>query len=165
VVFFQGCSRNCQGCFNPETHPFTDTILIRAPELLDGFQGVEGITVSGGEPFMQPEGLCSLLEAARRRGLSTVVYTGFTLDEISGDPARTSCLEHLDVLVDGPYDSKAREMTSLARGSTNQRFHFLTTRYELSDFCLPGRSEVLIGRDGTVRSTGFNRISFPTELI
>ena len=65
----------------------------------------------------------------------------------------------VDVLIDGPYDASRPERTLLARGSTNQRFHFLTGRYSPDDFIMPGRAEVFIGADGTVRETGFSRVA------
>lgn len=159
VVFFQGCGRNCPGCFNPDTHPFEPRELLTVEDILRKLpEGpMEGITVSGGEPFMQSAGLLSLLKAARGRGLTTVVYTGFNLDGLSGE--QTACLGHIDVLVDGGYEEDKAEPTLLARGSSNQVFHFLTSRYDMEDFRMPGRIELSIGRDGIVTGTGFGRIS------
>lgn len=167
VVFFQGCLRNCPGCFNQESHRFEERILVKVPELLDEniTPGIEGITVSGGEPFMQPDGLARLLRAASLEyGLSTIVYTGFAIEEIREDPDKAGCLAYIDVLVDGPYDRSVPETTLLARGSRNQRLHFLTSRYSMKDMTLPGKAEIVIDRDGTVRGTGFSMISFPAEL-
>lgn len=161
VVFFQGCTRGCAGCFNPETHPVEPKLIYGVSDLLDRFLdgAAGGLTVSGGEPFLQPIGLFELLRAARMRGLSTVVYTGFTSEEIKAGPY-VRCLEYTDVLIDGGYDETRKEPTLLARGSTNQRFHFLSGRYGISDFYMPARSEVVIGKDGAVTGTGFSRILF-----
>lgn len=161
VVFFQGCSRGCAGCFNPLTHPFEERDLHTAGELLERFltPGIEGITVSGGEPFMQPEGLFELLELSRSRGLSVVVYTGFTIEEIKGDPARAACLPLIDVLIDGAYIEGEKETTLLARGSVNQRVHLLSGRYGLEDMYMPGRVEISIGPDGAVTETGFSMVT------
>ncbi len=158
VVFFQGCERGCPGCFNQATHPFTPANVLTAEEVLARISpGIEGITVSGGEPFMQSAGLLSLLRAARARGLTTVVYTGFRLHELTSPEAR-ECLEHTDVLIDGPFEMDLAEPTMLARGSSNQRLHFLTRRYGPGDFVMPGKVELTIGADGTVTETGFSRI-------
>lgn len=161
VVFFQGCARGCRGCFNPETHSFDTKELAGAASLIDvyGRAAIEGVTISGGEPFLQPAGLKAILETAKGRGLSAVVYTGFTIEELKQDPFALACLGSIDVLIDGPYDASRPERTLLARGSTNQRFHFLTGRYSLDDFIMPGRAEVFIGADGTVRETGFSRVA------
>ncbi|MBI5192941.1 MAG: radical SAM protein [Nitrospirae bacterium] len=87
VVFFQGCSRKCLGCFNPATHSFEENQLYSAEDILKNFllPDTEGITVSGGEPFLQAKGLLQLLKAAKEEyGLSTVVYTGFNYEELKG---------------------------------------------------------------------------------
>jgi anaerobic ribonucleoside-triphosphate reductase activating protein len=165
VVFFQGCKRACPGCFNPETHPFEPRLLLTPEEVLDRYlaPGVEGLTVSGGEPFMQVEGLTGLLKAARLgRSLTTVVYTGLEYREIEGDPAFRDALGHIDVLIDGPYEAGDRETTLLARGSRNQRFHFLTPRYDEAGLVMPGRAEVTILGDGAVAETGFGGVLLRT---
>ncbi|MBI5492592.1 MAG: 4Fe-4S cluster-binding domain-containing protein [Deltaproteobacteria bacterium] len=161
VVFFQGCARDCEGCFNPDTHTFEARKLHTPWEVLEKRAGgVEGITVSGGEPFMQKDGLLLLLKQAKGLGLSTVVYTGFTLKELKSDRLAASILEYIDVLIDGPYIEERKEKTLLARGSENQRLIFLTDRYNESDFLMPGKVEVIIGRDGAVTETGFSRVIF-----
>lgn len=160
VVFFQGCGRGCDGCFNPDTHSFEDRERISPEGLIEKYlsEGVEGLTVSGGEPFLQPEGLSGLLEAARSRGLSTLVYTGFTLEEIQKDPDKSISLGSIDVLIDSPFVKTMPESTLLARGSENQRIHLLTPRYTLEDLYMPGRVEVIIGADGNIRKTGFSSL-------
>lgn len=160
VVFFQGCARHCEGCFNLDTHSFEQRELV-TPEALLGkhlSKGIEGITISGGEPFMQPRGLFRLLELTTASGLSTLVYTGFTLDEVLDDQEKARCLEYIDVLVDGPFDIKKLEPTLLARGSSNQKIHLLTSRYSLEDLYMPGKVEVIIGPDGNIRKTGFSSL-------
>jgi len=160
VVFFQGCARHCEGCFNPGTHTFEQRELVRPEALLGNHlsSGVEGITVSGGEPFSQPKGLLRLLKLAASSGLSTLVYTGFTLEEVMDDEARDACLAFIDVLIDGPFKSSLSEPTLLARGSTNQRIHLLTSRYSIGDLYMQGKAEVIIGADGVVRKTGFSSL-------
>lgn len=160
VVFFQGCSFRCRGCFNPDTHSFKVRELYSPKEVLERYlkKDVEGLTVSGGEPFLQPKGLARLLDAARSRGLSTLVYTGFTYEELLERPDCAPCLKNIDVLVAGRFDCEKPEQGMLARGSTNQRFHFLTNRYKDEDLVLPGKVEVIISADGTVRETGFSRV-------
>lgn len=163
VVFLQGCRRSCPGCFNPDTHSLENRNLFSPEQVFGRFfkPAVEGLTVSGGEPFEQPRGLYLLLKEARSRGLSTVVYTGYTLEELKEKEGAEDALQLIDVLIDGPYRDEMKEKTLLARGSSNQRLHFLTDRYALSDFLMPGRLEVIIGADGTVVETGFSRVNIP----
>ena len=160
MVFFQGCGRNCPGCFNLETHG-NEPKLVKSPEeVFDEYLsgGIDGLTVSGGEPFNQPHGLASLLALARNGyGLSTVVYTGFTIEELRNDTQRAPVLEYIDVLIDGPYKEDLRETTLLARGSTNQRLIFLTNRYGIDDFYMPAKAELTISSEGVVIGTGFGR--------
>ena len=162
VVFFQGCRRSCPWCFNPGTHPFEDRLLYTVEGLFTSHPAddVEGITVSGGEPFLQSEGLFRLVSAAKNHRLSTVVYTGFAYEELLVREDFARVLPFIDVLVDGAYDWARPEGTLLARGSTNQRFHFLTGRYSILDFYMPGRAEIIIGPGGVVKGTGFSRIPF-----
>lgn len=175
VVFFQGCVRGCAGCFNPDTHSKEVRTLYTPEDLLEAYltesadlaglaDPVEGITVSGGEPFLQSAGLGRLLFLARNRGLSTLVYTGYLIEELRADPCRAGALEHIDVLIDGPFVEGMKEPTLLARGSTNQRVHLLTGRYTAGDLLMPGRSEITISPGGIVTETGFSRTT-QRELI
>lgn len=169
VVFFQGCDRGCQGCFNPDTHS-KEARALYTPEalletyLIDQADPVEGITVSGGEPFLQSAGLGRLLFLARNRGLSTLVYTGYLIEELRAGVDRARVLEYIDVLIDGPFVEGLKEPTLLARGSINQRVHLLTGRYMAGDLLMPGRSEITISPGGIVTETGFSRTT-QRELI
>ncbi|MBI2413122.1 MAG: radical SAM protein [Deltaproteobacteria bacterium] len=161
VVFFQGCARLCGGCFNPETHSFGIKEFLPIDGIFERIQTpVEGITVSGGEPFAQTEGLILLLKAARERSLSTIVYTGYTIEELNKIEAAREALKYIDVLVDGPFIETEKEPTLLARGSSNQGFHFLTNRYSKEDFIMDGKVEVTIKKDGSIVETGFSRVPF-----
>ncbi|MDH4226877.1 MAG: radical SAM protein [Deltaproteobacteria bacterium] len=160
VVFFQGCHRNCPGCFNPATHSIGTGVKYGIREIFARFlsKNVSGLTVSGGEPFLQSAALCELLKTAKREhGLTTAVYTGFTIEEIRSSTELSPALEHIDVLIDGAFDENNTERTTLARGSTNQRLHFLSGVYSIDDFILPGKAEIIINKDGSVVETGFSK--------
>lgn len=96
---------------------------------------IDGITVSGGEPFEQPIGLAALLEGALALGLSTVVYTGFTFEDLmrckNGGVARA--LKATDLLIDGPYISRNRITSKPWIGSSNKRLLCLTSRFSKKD--------------------------------
>ena len=163
VVFFQGCGHNCSGCFNPATHASHGGSRWNPDALLERHvnDGIDGITVSGGEPFDQPHGLRGLLQNAREKyRLPTIVYTGYSYRALVRSRERRACLPYIDLLIDGKYDLSRREDSLLARGSTNQRFFFLTDRYDYDDLFLPAKAEIRIGRDGEVTKTGFSRIEF-----
>jgi anaerobic ribonucleoside-triphosphate reductase activating protein len=161
VVWVQGCVFRCQGCFNEELIPFVgkkqmeiDAIMKKIPT-----HEVEGVTISGGEPFCQAEGLALFAEEVKKAGLSLMVYTGFLYKDLlaSPDPATNRFLSHIDVLVDGPYirDVPSRNVWS---GSGNQCVLFLTKRYnKYKDRIEPGfrMAEYHINADGSVVETGF----------
>ena len=154
VIWLQGCTLGCPGCFNPSTHALGGDVrdpdeLIRAAQAA----GVEGITLSGGEPLQQPEAALALLCGARAAGLSTLVFSGYTIDEIRAQPLGPRVLDELDVLIDGRYEAPARLATGL-RGSANQRIHCLTARYSIEDVEATPVAEIRIARDGSAVLTG-----------
>jgi anaerobic ribonucleoside-triphosphate reductase activating protein len=155
VIWLQGCTLGCPGCFNPTTHDpragelrDVDTLVADAVRA-----GVEGITLSGGEPLQQPEAALALLRGARAAGLSTLVFSGYAIDEIRALPLGPDVLAALDVLVDGRYVSTDRLATGL-RGSANQRIHCLTDRYTPADVEATPVAEIRIAPDGTAILTG-----------
>lgn len=164
VIFFQGCDKNCPGCFNPETHTFETVKLYSPAEIFKKYppnNRIEGVTVSGGEPFLQPDGLLELLKTAREDyNLSTVVYTGFAYKELKQKPECLPCMEFIDALIDGRFVESNKETSLLARGSANQRFYFFGNRYKEADFYMSGKIEVIIGKDGVITNTGFNKLDF-----
>ena len=126
AVFAQGCHIHCPGCHNSETHDpdggreaDTEDMIARMRQnpLLDG------ITLSGGEPFCQPEACRALAEAARDLGLSVWCYTGYTWEKLmqEADPARLALLDAVDVLVDGPFILAQKSLELKFCGSRNQR--------------------------------------------
>ena len=125
VVFTQGCPHHCEGCHNPDTHDFNGGYLESVNRIIDDFSQnplLEGITLSGGEPFVQPKPLIKLLKAVRAKGKNVFAYSGFTFEEIleaGGD--RLELLKLCDFLIDGKFDINKRSLSLQFRGSTNQR--------------------------------------------
>ena len=122
-------------------------------------QQYDGISVSGGEPFYQDDELARLFEECRRHGMNTLVYTGYTYEELS--TAGKHALRYCDYLIDGEY---RREIPSRCRwaGSGNQRFLRLQDGKliaDLTDFQDNSTDgEIFIGTDGTITLTGFVEI-------
>lgn len=126
VVFTQGCPHHCPGCHNPETLDPAGGSDVPLEALLDPIGKdplTEGLTLTGGEPFSQAEDCARLASAAKRVGWTVWVYSGYTFDAIraSKRPDWNALLETVDVLVDGPYIEKERDLQLLYRGSRNQR--------------------------------------------
>jgi len=154
VVWFQGCTLGCAGCFNPTTHDATGGRELTVAELAAQIPSdVEGISLSGGEPLQQPIAAAALLEAARARGLSTLAFSGYAIDEIRALSGGDAVLANLDVLLDGRYVAGERLATGL-RGSANQRIQLLTARYSLADVEATPVAEIRIARDGELVLTG-----------
>ncbi|MFR8177320.1 MAG: 4Fe-4S single cluster domain-containing protein [Christensenellales bacterium] len=85
TVFVQGCPHNCPGCHNPQTHDFSGGHLADTDDVIAHLGKnplVRGLTLSGGEPMMQPEPLYLIAKAAKEKGMSVWCYTGFTLEEL-----------------------------------------------------------------------------------
>jgi anaerobic ribonucleoside-triphosphate reductase activating protein len=152
----QGCTLGCAGCFNPKTHDARGGRDISVDDLarqLAATSDIEGVSLSGGEPLQQPAAAAAVLDAARALGLSTLAFSGYSIDEIRALPAGPDVLAKLDVLIDGRYMSTERLATGL-RGSGNQRIHLLTDRYRLADVEATPVAEIRIGPAGDVVLTG-----------
>lgn len=141
AIWFQGCPLRCPGCCNPEMLPFDGGEQIEVHELITQIEaaaerdGIEGITLIGGEPFAHAVGAVQVAREVRRRGLSVMIFSGYTLDEIRSltDPATAELLSETDLLVDGPYIREQPEFRRRWVGSSNQQIHFLTDRYSPDD--------------------------------
>lgn len=126
AVFAQGCPHHCPGCHNPQTHPFEGGQIMYTDELLamlDKNPLLRGVTLSGGEPFCQPEAMAQLARQTHQRGKDVVCFTGYTLEQLleMDDSNIRALLEQVDILIDGPYIEEQRDLTLLFRGSSNQR--------------------------------------------
>lgn len=117
VVFTQGCGHHCKGCQNPETWDFNGGHLVTIEELADDFKKrrlLDGITLSGGDPFYQQEACAELLKLLPNT--SVWVYTGFSFEEIKN----TKLASMADVLVTEPFVEHLRCEGEMY-GSSNQR--------------------------------------------
>ena len=145
AVWLHGCSRNCPGCVAAEMN-HSDDFTLSTPEALaervKAVDGIEGVTLSGGEPFQQSlEALGRFLALVRAdTRLSVMVYSGYLLDELKADARTRPLLDYIDILVDGPY-LQEQDHGELWRGSSNQKIHFLTERYA-------ALAEVVAGQKG-----------------
>lgn len=156
VVWLQGCSLGCPGCFNPTTHDAAAGTEISDDDViaqLRSTSGIEGVTLSGGEPLQQPDAAIAILDAARELGLSTLAFSGYSIDEILALPGGQHILGKLDVLIDGRYVAGER-LASQLRGSANQRIHCLTERYTLAEVEATPVAEVRIDPSGAIVLTG-----------
>lgn len=140
ALWVQGCSLRCEGCCNPEMFApergaaeAVDALVAR----ILGTPGLEGVSLLGGEPFEQAAALAALSAQVRAAGLSVMVFSGYTLEELRGreatSPGTAALLAATDLLVDGRYLQARPERSRRWVGSTNQRLHFLSARYSRED--------------------------------
>jgi anaerobic ribonucleoside-triphosphate reductase activating protein len=134
VLWVTGCSLRCPGCISPELQDPTGGRVLPPSRVLARILGIgcalDGITLTGGEPFEQAHALAELLErlAPARPGWNLLVYSGFTLSHLErrGAGARR-LLACSDILVAGPYLAD-HPPTHPLTGSGNQQVHFLSAR-------------------------------------
>lgn len=125
VVFFQGCPHHCEGCQNPETHDVSGGIEANTDDVMERIRKakfLDGVTLSGGDPLMQPEACGLIAKAAHEMGLSVWVYTGWRMEDVLGNAHKRDALRYVDILVDGKFISALQREGTLFRGSSNQRF-------------------------------------------
>ena len=121
VIWSQGCKMACPGCHNPETHNPCGWKEFDVEELKNEITKYakyhRGITLSGGDPFLQPEANKELADHAHSLGLDVWAYCGKTYEQLQDNVLLSSC----DVLIDGPFVKELRDITLAFRGSSNQR--------------------------------------------
>lgn len=167
AIWVQGCTKRCAGCCNPSFLGIFERDIVSAGSLLEDLRwardryALEGVTFLGGEPFLQAQGLAEVARGAHESDLSVMVFTGFTLPELDemNLPGTEALLRDTDVLVDGPYVRTLPDRERNWVGSSNQTFHYLTSRYSPTietHSTGPDRSiECRIGSDGRVVLNGW----------
>lgn len=132
-IYLSGCSHNCPGCHNPESHNpkvgklVTDELVEQMIDEILANPMLDGVTFSGGDPLFNPKEFLPLLRKIKERTQMNVwCYTGFTYEYIKDNPLYQPLLEYIDVLVDGRFVSGLYDPTLSFRGSSNQRVIYLT---------------------------------------
>lgn len=124
TVFAQGCPHRCKGCHNPQTHDPCggyDIDILEILKMIDKNPLLDGITLSGGEPLMQSVELVPLARAVKEKGLSVMVYSGYTFEEITENDDMRKLMRYTDILVDGRFEQERKSLDLLFKGSENQR--------------------------------------------
>ena len=135
AIWFQGCQRNCKGCMSPMSRPISGGKECSIDKIINAVcsaKDIEGITISGGEPFLQIQPLYELIYAIRQRTqLGIIIYTGYTLRELlelNNRMVDQIVTRLADMIIDGEYIEELNDGKSL-KGSSNQKVHFITDRY------------------------------------
>jgi anaerobic ribonucleoside-triphosphate reductase activating protein len=126
TLFVQGCDFRCPGCHNPGLQGFEGGREITIAEVVHDITAnplLDGITLSGGDPFTQAAACAALAEQVRALGLSVMTFTGYRWEDLLA-AAREDWLRLItasDIIVDGPFIIALRDIDLRFRGSANQR--------------------------------------------
>ncbi|GIF03785.1 4Fe-4S single cluster domain-containing protein [Actinoplanes siamensis] len=157
AIWVQGCSIRCPGCFNPHLFTARGGVPTRPAELVERIlaTGTGGVTLLGGEPFDQAEGLAAVAAGVRSAGRSVMTFTGFEYDDLRrrDDHGVAALLAETDLLVAGPFRRELLDHDRPWVGSTNQRFLHLTGR--LREDAGPDRLEVTVSAAGEIAVNGW----------
>ncbi len=158
VVWFQGCKRYCPGCFNPAIRSFEGGRDLTPESFLNelDIKNIVGLSISGGEPFEQDEELAELLVLAKKKGLNTLVFSGYTYEELCSKNMKA--LKYCDYLIDGPYEKEVPSKCPWT-GSGNQSFLKLENGVIKEDLTVEEEysrtAEIIIDKEGNLIITGY----------
>ena len=157
-IWTQGCSRHCRGCQAVHTWAHDGGKLFEVDEIISDIlrqRGIEGITFLGGEPFEQAQACGLIAREVKKNGLSVLCFTGGLLEELRLEEKNRLLLENTDLLIDGAFEQEKLDYSRPWCGSSNQRYHFLTDRYNEEIFTkYKNKVEVNISKNGVVFMNG-----------
>ena len=138
ALWVQGCLRRCPGCCNPKMQEIRKNRIVDADDVIALISGAntkyqtEGITLLGGEPILQAEGMAYIVEWCRNHELSVILFTGYLYQELleMDNSFVKILLENTDILVDGPFQQELYDTERDWIGSSNQRAYFLSDFYQ-----------------------------------
>jgi len=179
VIWVQGCSLKCKGCFNPHfwsqhggSIKDVDSLLQDVIAAQIKFPEIEGVTFLGGEPFEQAESLAELSKKLQKLNFSVMVFSGYSLAELKNPQssefeARLNFLSSIDLLVDGRYQEDNLDNDRPWVGSKNQEFHFLTERYSAETLFKSAKDglEITVLNSGEVHINGWANNSQLENLL
>lgn len=131
VLWVQGCQKRCLGCVAPDSRDMAagKTIKIDALAWEIALSGAEGLTISGGEPFLQAKALSELIRLVHEhRAMDVICYSGYIYEELLARDDARELLAEIDLLIDGPYVQELDDGKGI-RGSVNQKLIALSETY------------------------------------
>ena len=170
-IWVQGCSRHCKGCQAVHTWSHSGGVLYKVNDIIADIKtqkNIEGVTFLGGEPFEQAEALGIIAKTVKKEGLGVLCFTGYLLEELQQKDENKTLLENIDLLIDGAFEIENVDYSRPWCGSTNQRYHFLTNRYNEEIFeKYKNKIEINVSKDGTIFMNGmgnFDEIQHKIDL-
>ena len=155
-IWFQGCSRQCKGCWAKATWAKDGGYELDTEEIIKDIlstKNIEGVTFLGGEPFEQVEAINDIAQNVRKQGLSVLCFTGGKLEDLQ--EKFPEVLKNIDLLIDGEFRESEKDFSRAWVGSKNQRYNFLTDRYNekiVSEY--KNKIEVNIQKNGVIFING-----------
>ncbi|MGN0177897.1 MAG: 4Fe-4S single cluster domain-containing protein [Monoglobaceae bacterium] len=123
-IWFAGCKKHCKGCVSPELRYESSGRKMSVSDIMNLINSInavpDGITISGGEPFLHPKSLLELVIELEKLTEDIIIFTGFRHEELLDDSHSAEVLKHIAVLIDGEYIQELNNEIGL-RGSSNQR--------------------------------------------
>jgi anaerobic ribonucleoside-triphosphate reductase activating protein len=158
VIWTQGCSIRCKGCWNHAMWDFAPKLEMTARQLFNNISQcqdtIEGVTLLGGEPLDQYDETLALLRLCSDSGLSAMLFTGYEMFTIK-EKGMGELFKYVDILITGPYEEKNRTLQHQWIGSTNQQIHFISDRYKNYKMRNTNYMELTIAEDGSITVMGF----------
>lgn len=131
-IWFDGCKHHCYNCSNPELWEIEEKYKVTANQVMKLIQDIathypiDGFTLTGGDPFLQPEALSELLPLLHNYSNDILIYTGYYYEDIADKYSHL--VSQASVIIDGPYIDE-RNVNCTLRGSNNQRI-FINPGFE-----------------------------------
>lgn len=170
-IWVQGCSIRCNGCQAVHTWNPDGGVMYGVQYIIDDIlkqKDIEGVTFLGGEPFEQAEALGEIAISAHNAGLGVLCFTGYYLKDLIKMEKNQNLLSNIDLLIDGPFEINKVDYSRPWCGSSNQKYHFLTNRYNENIFQkYKNKIEVNISKNGKIFMNGmgdFDNIMHKVDL-
>jgi len=166
IIWVQGCSIRCKGCWNSEMWSFDVVNDISVDKLVGKIlhekDRIEGVTILGGEPFDQFNELLELTKQIHKNDLSIILYTGYEKEELQKNNLLT-ILKYIDVLISGRFLEHKKTFQTGLTGSSNQLIECISDRYSIDCFPNSNEIELSISETGALKIYGYPDISFGNE--
>jgi len=156
VIWVQGCSLECPGCWNKEfwtTESGYELEISKLISIISSTNEIEGITILGGEPLEQPEATLNLIQSVKRIGLTVMLYTGYEENEMTD--LQLECIYASDIVIMGRYVASMRDTTLRWRGSSNQEIKILSEAYKDIEIEEKEEVEITIDTNGAISMAGY----------
>lgn len=169
-IWMVGCNHGCKGCSNPELWEFQDkyetsleTVLMLIEQIARD-NTIDGFTITGGDPFEQPEELKEMLLQLHKFSSDILVYTGYEYEVVQKE--HDDILSLVSVLIDGKYEEDKNKASCLM-GSDNQKIYYLdeTVKSIYEKYIKGTQNQIqnFTSRDGII-SVGIHRPNYQQEL-